>query len=432
MHYTPPNPPLPAPPRPTPPATARAPPATQPDRTHLTPLSLVDLRSSSNLTDRRYDADDLASPTVGHSAVVVDPDPVLRVWHSRTRVTWEIHWTWAAIRPHHPLYKLWATYMNILDATYIAIAVPIIIGFGILDTRGWVLVITIIAFVSYSVELVLGFNTGYTVVHGNKAWVVLDRRMIAAHYLRSRFAIDLATIIPLLFELAVYATFTELNQTPSVVQIIKFVRLATVGSIIATIFSYVSGNSVSATDTYIGWLQGPVAQSIQAIYLVFVTVNLGGSFFHWIAVLEGLRLPEHYNHANAHCDVTSNWVCAGNYERQPILEQYVISLYAAVTTLTTVGYGDITPVTVPEILFVMVLELAGVAFFGLILGMIVQRVTAASEENITANERSVFVQKVCRADGQLAAVGRSWPQLAAGAAEGSWPLRNSTRIGTPP
>ncbi len=49
---------------------------------------------------------------------------------------------------------------------------------------------------------------------------------------------------------------------------------------------------------------------------------------------------------------------------------YVESFYWTITTLTTVGYGDITPTTIPARLYTMVVMMGGVAFYGLVIGNI--------------------------------------------------------------
>lgn len=48
----------------------------------------------------------------------------------------------------------------------------------------------------------------------------------------------------------------------------------------------------------------------------------------------------------------------------PRWQQYVASVYFVTLTLTTVGYGDITPVTPAEQIVTICIMLIGIVFFG--------------------------------------------------------------------
>ncbi|NCN41129.1 cyclic nucleotide-binding domain-containing protein [bacterium] len=69
---------------------------------------------------------------------------------------------------------------------------------------------------------------------------------------------------------------------------------------------------------------------------------------------------------------------------------YVKAGYWTVTTLSTVGYGDITPTSVPQMLFANVVMILGLMFFGYVLGNVASllaRLDAAKEEFYTHMDR---------------------------------------------
>lgn len=63
------------------------------------------------------------------------------------------------------------------------------------------------------------------------------------------------------------------------------------------------------------------------------------------------------------------WLALGGIEPQgDSLTRYLRSLYWCITTLATVGYGDIVPRTNPQILYSMVVILLGVGVYGYVVG----------------------------------------------------------------
>lgn len=80
-------------------------------------------------------------------------------------------------------------------------------------------------------------------------------------------------------------------------------------------------------------------------------------FLYWIGIV-----------AHSLCSV---WLMLHEIDQSiDIVTNYVSSLYWVVTTLTTVGYGDITPHGNAQMLFTMFVEILGVGFYGFIIGKI--------------------------------------------------------------
>jgi len=67
--------------------------------------------------------------------------------------------------------------------------------------------------------------------------------------------------------------------------------------------------------------------------------------------------------------VTLGWICIyPSEEGLSLVDYYIKSFYWAVTTLTTIGYGDITPNTTGGRLYTMVIQIAGVGVYGIVIG----------------------------------------------------------------
>ena len=62
------------------------------------------------------------------------------------------------------------------------------------------------------------------------------------------------------------------------------------------------------------------------------------------------------------------WIFVYNLEDSPVFDQYIGSLYYISETILTVGYGDMTPTTFDEIIFITIMMWMGVGFYLVIIG----------------------------------------------------------------
>ena len=65
-------------------------------------------------------------------------------------------------------------------------------------------------------------------------------------------------------------------------------------------------------------------------------------------------------------DSRNNWITVGGYMDYSDADLYVVGFYFTVTTIVTVGYGDVTPKNNAERIFCVILMLIGVISFSFI------------------------------------------------------------------
>ena len=71
-------------------------------------------------------------------------------------------------------------------------------------------------------------------------------------------------------------------------------------------------------------------------------------------------------------ELVHNFITFGGLNEMEEPEQLIVSCYFALTTLSTVGYGDFYPVSSRERIVVVIIMLGGVAFFSYIMGNFIE------------------------------------------------------------
>ena len=75
-------------------------------------------------------------------------------------------------------------------------------------------------------------------------------------------------------------------------------------------------------------------------------------------------------------------------------ELYAASIYFTVTTMTTVGYGDISGTNTTERIINMIIEIFGVMFFATASGMLTTLIANLEEENEKTREQMACLNKL--------------------------------------
>ncbi|MFC1712927.1 ion transporter [Candidatus Poribacteria bacterium] len=189
-------------------------------------------------------------------------------------------------------------------------------------------------------DIFLNFFTSYR----HQGSVITDKKKMASHYLRTLFALDIVANIPL--DIILLGIRGVSISSVSVVLLFRTFRLL---RIVRLFVIFRRWEDLSWTNS--GYLR-------ITKFLSFVMILV-----HWIAC--AWFLVAFIGHFPADC-----WVVREGVENAAPNTQYIRSLYWAITTMTTVGYGDITPKRNIEYVFTSIMMLIGASLYAYIIGNI--------------------------------------------------------------
>jgi voltage-gated potassium channel len=181
------------------------------------------------------------------------------------------------------------------------------------------------ATIVFMLDVLVNFNTAYHETTGEGSKVIFDRQLIVLRYLRSSFVIDVISAIPFEFIIGNSST-SSMTRSFKVLRLSRIVRVAKLQR--AHLLNFVE------VPYYL--------VAIIKILLVAVVAT------HWMACLWCGLLevgPSEENWLTALIEAKVGM--RDDVKDDPALK-YMWSAYFAITLITTVGFGDVTPQNTPE------------------------------------------------------------------------------------
>ncbi|GBG29142.1 Potassium voltage-gated channel protein eag [Hondaea fermentalgiana] len=259
---------------------------------------------------------------------------------------------------------------------YIALITPVRIGFELDTIPGtgmfiWEQFIDVF----FLLDILLNFRTGFVRKDGA---LEMQPRKIAWNYLKTYFLIDLVSSFPI-------DAFVQSMENLQSAKVLKAGKILKVGRIL----KLAKLARLLKLPHLLGRFEEDITLSVVHVKLmrILLTTSL-------IAHLDACgwafmsRLGDTY--------YSDSWVQAYGALDDSVASQYVSAMYWAITTMTTVGYGDIAPETDAERLYCLVTMIFGGGFYAYVIATLSSIVTNQDANQRMVTERMENIQTYMR------------------------------------
>ncbi|MDX9802116.1 MAG: ion transporter [Spirochaetia bacterium] len=228
------------------------------------------------------------------------------------------------VRPDNRIRFAWEIFL-LLTIIWTIINIPLSVIFFSRSAVHYANATEIILTAIFLTDIVIRFNTAVI----KKRKLISSRREVLLIYLKGWFWLDFAAAIPFWFILG-SSDFALPLQT------LNFLRLARVLKLFRAVQTLRRARTSILFNPYI-------VRMILLVFWIFITAHL----------------------------VACGWIfLEGDLADVGTGKQYLMAFYWTITTLTTIGYGDITPVETIQILYTICVQIIGAGLYGFIIGNI--------------------------------------------------------------
>jgi hypothetical protein len=218
--------------------------------------------------------------------------------------------------------------------------------------------------VCFLFDIAVILNTAYYDAHFQ---LVTDRGMVFRNYLTGMLLVDVITIFPF------YALdIGRQNRFFKVLRLARLIKIFRATKFVGISRTFRASSRVNMVIRFCKFNKGLV-RLLTFGFVVLILSHFAACLWYYTA-----RLDE-FGH--------DTWVVRYGMMDEPQERLYLASLYWALTTLTTVGYGDIAARTTVEMSFSLIWMLFGVGIYSFVIGSLTSVLSNYDARQIVINRR---------------------------------------------
>jgi len=290
------------------------------------------------------------------------------------------------LHPEAKIRLLWL-FLGFFFTVYEAYAIPVYLAFDVTPAgHFWYFVSVINGY--FILDIAIQFVTCYMDKQGS---IVSNPYKVASMYAKTWLVLDVVAAIPWEWvdsptggaALSRMTRSIRLIRAARMLRLMRLMRVMKLKVFMDQIETHIEANYLFTFLTGVVRITG----------LLFAICHWGACVWYAIGTSD-MYYEEHHDGAAA------SWVKVHQHDYPYIgedkFQHYIFSLYFTLTTMTTVGYGDITPTNLTEVCFCMVLLCCSSVVFAGLMGTLTDMISALNNQRHELAEKKALLGRYMR------------------------------------